>query len=78
MLLRVEDWARDREPTEVTEEVGLCWCRGRWEWTEPSLVDLRTERRDQGSADPGSDQRRFRDDDFKVNVLLHRDVCHNL
>lgn len=40
MLLRVEDWARDKEPTEVTEEVGLCWWRGLWEWTEPSLLDL--------------------------------------
>lgn len=24
MLLRVEDWARDSESIEVTEDVGLC------------------------------------------------------
>lgn len=41
MLLRVDDCARDSEPTEVTEEVGLCCCRRRWEWTELSLLDLK-------------------------------------
>lgn len=40
-LLRVEDWARDRDPTDVTEEVGLWWWARRWEWLELSLLDLK-------------------------------------
>ena len=41
-LGRGEDWARDRDPTEATEEVGLWWWADLWEWTEPSLLDLHT------------------------------------
>lgn len=40
ILRRVEDWARDKDPTEVTEEVGLCRLRGLWWRTEVSLLDL--------------------------------------
>lgn len=39
MLLRTEDCVRDREPTDVMEEVGLCWAL--WEWIELSLLDLK-------------------------------------
>lgn len=38
-LLRVEDWARDSEPTDVTDEVGLWWWRLLWECRELSLLD---------------------------------------
>lgn len=42
MLLRTEDCVRDREPTDVMEEVGLCWAL--WEWIELSLLDLKHTR----------------------------------
>lgn len=38
MLLRTEDCVRDKDPTDVMEEVGLCCVL--WEWIELSLLDL--------------------------------------
>lgn len=38
MLLRTEDCVRDKDPTDVMEEVGLCCVL--WEWMELSLLDL--------------------------------------
>lgn len=39
MLLRTEACVRDKDPTDVMEEVGLCWVL--WEWMELSLLDLK-------------------------------------
>lgn len=41
MLLRTDDCVRDKDPTDVMEEVGLCWAL--WECMELSLLDLQNK-----------------------------------